>query len=160
MSISSFVFQILWTLPQDMLHASNLGNSGLLPQILGRPSNFLLEIKEVGTTWMTQLVKHPTSTQIMILQSVSSSPTSGSVLTAQNLEPALNSVSPSLSSLSPHSCSVSLCLSKTNKLKKKIKQLDSLPYSSPTTGARKRERPYLPGFDVNSSFTIHETCWA
>ena len=39
--------------------------------------------------------------QVMISQSVSSSPTSGSVLTSQSLEPALDSVSPSLSAPPP-----------------------------------------------------------
>ena len=38
---------------------------------------------------MAQSVKHLTSAQVMILQSVSSSPVSGSVLTAQSLKPAL-----------------------------------------------------------------------
>ena len=47
--------------------------------------------------WVAQLVRHLTSAQVMILQSVSSSPVSGSVLTAQSLEPASDSVSPSLS---------------------------------------------------------------
>ena len=46
---------------------------------------------------MAQLVKRPSSTQVMISRFVSSSPTSGSVLTAQSLEPASGSVSPSLS---------------------------------------------------------------
>ena len=41
-------------------------------------------------------VKRPTSAQIMILGSVSSSPTSGSVRTAQSLESASDSVSRSL----------------------------------------------------------------
>ena len=41
-------------------------------------------------------VKHPTSAQVMISQFVSSSPISGSVLTAQSLEPASDSVPPSL----------------------------------------------------------------
>ena len=45
---------------------------------------------------MAQLVECPTSAQVMILLSVSSSPASGSVLTAQSLEPASDSVSPSL----------------------------------------------------------------
>ena len=52
-------------------------------------------------TWVAQLVKCLTSAQVMILRSVSSSPASGSVLTAQTLEPASDSVSPSLSSLPP-----------------------------------------------------------
>ena len=46
---------------------------------------------------MAQSVKHQTSAQVMISQFVSSSPTLGSVLTAQGLEPALDSGSPSLS---------------------------------------------------------------
>ena len=41
---------------------------------------------------MAQVVEHPTSAQFMGL-----SPTSGSVLTAQRLEPASDSVPPSLS---------------------------------------------------------------
>ena len=60
---------------------------------------------------MAQLVKHPTSAQVMISWFVSSSPAigpvSGSVLTAWSLEPALDSVSPSLSAPFP----LMLCLS-------------------------------------------------
>ena len=62
---------------------------------------------------MTQWVKHPISAQVMISQSVGSSPTAGSVLTARGLEPALGSVSPSFS-VPPHSGSVSLSLKKKN----------------------------------------------
>ena len=47
--------------------------------------------------WVAPPVKRPTSAQVMIPQFVGSSPTSGSVLTAWSLEPALDSVSPSLS---------------------------------------------------------------
>ena len=54
-----------------------------------------------GGTWETQSVKRPTSAQVMISQFVSSSPTSGSVLTAQSLEPPSDPVSPSLSVPSP-----------------------------------------------------------
>ena len=50
-------------------------------------------------TWVAQLVKRPTLAQIMIFQFVSLSPASGSVLTAQSLEPASDSESPSLSTL-------------------------------------------------------------
>ena len=46
---------------------------------------------------MAQLVKRLTVAQVMISQFVSSSPTLGSVLPAQSLEPASDSVSPSLS---------------------------------------------------------------
>ena len=64
------------------------------------------EIERRGT-WVAQSVKRPTLAQVMISQSVSSSPTSGSVLTAQSLEPASDSVSPSLSAPPP----LMLCLS-------------------------------------------------
>ena len=47
--------------------------------------------------WVAQSVERLTSVQVMISQFVGSSPTSGSVLTAQSLEPAPDSVSPSLS---------------------------------------------------------------
>ena len=46
---------------------------------------------------MAQSVERPTSTQVMISQFTGSSPTSGSVLTAQSLEHASDPVSPSLS---------------------------------------------------------------
>ena len=47
--------------------------------------------------WGAQLVKRPTLAQVMVSQSVGSSPASGSVLAARSLEPASDSVSPSLS---------------------------------------------------------------
>ena len=47
--------------------------------------------------WVGQSVKRPTSAQVMISQFVGLSPVSGSVLTAQSLEPVSHSVSPSLS---------------------------------------------------------------
>ena len=47
--------------------------------------------------WVAQSFKHPTSAQVTISRSVSSSPASGSGLMAQSLEPASDSVSPSLS---------------------------------------------------------------
>ena len=57
---------------------------------------------------MAQSVERPTSAQVMISRSVSSSPASGSVLTAQSLEPASDSVSPSLSDPPPFMLSLSL----------------------------------------------------
>ena len=48
-------------------------------------------------TWVAQWAEYLTSAQVTISQFVSSSPALGSVLTAQSLEPALDSVSPSLS---------------------------------------------------------------
>ena len=74
-----------------------------------------------GGAWVAQSVEHLTPAQVMISRSVGSSPVSGSVLTAQGLEPALDSVSPSLSA-PPR---LMLCLSQPLKNKenefKKIK---------------------------------------
>ena len=58
--------------------------------------------------WVAQSVERPTLAQIMISRSVSSSPVSGSVLTAQSLEPASHSVSPSLCLFPSHTLSLSL----------------------------------------------------
>ena len=66
--------------------------------------------------WGAQWLQRPTSAQVMISRFVSSSPASGSVLTARSLEPASDSVSPSLSTPPP---SVSLCLKNTQTLKKR-----------------------------------------
>ena len=66
---------------------------------------------------MAQLVKRPTSAQVMISRSVGSSPVSGSVLTARSLEPASDSVcvcvSLSLSLSAPPP--LMLCVSLINK---------------------------------------------
>ena len=71
----------------------------------------LLKSQQVGGTWVARSVKRPTSAQVMISRSVSSSPASGSVLTAQSLEPVSDSVSPSLSDPPPFM----LCLSLSQK---------------------------------------------
>ena len=60
--------------------------------------------------WVAQSVKHPISAQVMISRFTGSSPTLGSVLTAQSLEPASDSVSPSLSAPL-----LALCISLKNK---------------------------------------------
>ena len=59
-------------------------------------------------SWVAQSVKRPTSAQVMISRFVGSGPTSGSVLTAQLLEPVSDSVSPSFSE--PPLFMLSLCL--------------------------------------------------
>ena len=59
---------------------------------------------------MAQSVKPPTLAQVMISQFVGPSLTWGSVLTAQSLEPASDSVSPSLSAPPPLMLSLSLSL--------------------------------------------------
>ena len=60
---------------------------------------------------MTKPIKCPTSAQVTISLFVSSNPESGSVLTAQSLEPASDSVSSSLSATR----TLSLSLLKINK---------------------------------------------
>ena len=62
--------------------------------------------------WVAESIKCPTSAQVMISQFVSSSPASGTVLTAQSLEPASDSVSPLLSlptTPRAHAPSLSVC---------------------------------------------------
>ena len=67
----------------------------------------LKKCQEGRAAWVAQSVGHPTSAQAMISQFVSSSPASGSVLTAWSLEPASDSGFPSLSALPL----LALCLS-------------------------------------------------
>ena len=87
-----------------------------LTHALSSLSNKLKKTQSQGA-WVAQLVKHPTLAQVMISYFMSLSPTSGSVLTSQSLDPALDSMSPSLSAPPQlHSAS----LSKTNKHFKKI----------------------------------------
>ena len=62
---------------------------------------------------MAQSVGHLTLAQVMILEFVGSSLVLGSVLTAQSLEPASDSVSPSLSA--PPLLTLCVCLSLKNK---------------------------------------------
>ena len=56
-----------------------------------------VEVETPWGAWVAQSVERPTSAQVMILRFMGPGPTLGSVLTAQSLEPALDSVSPSLS---------------------------------------------------------------
>ena len=51
--------------------------------------------------WVAQPDEHPNLAQVIISQFVSSSPTLGSMLMAQSLEPTSDSVSPSLSAPPP-----------------------------------------------------------
>ena len=73
-------------------------------------------------TWVAQWVEHLTSAQVMISLLMSSSPASGSVLTAQSLEPASDSVSPSLSV--PPLLTLCLCLKNKWTLKKRSNNLE------------------------------------
>ena len=72
--------------------------------------------------WVSQSVECPTLAQVMISQLLGSSSALGSVLTAQSLEPASDSVSPSLS-LSTRALSLSLSLSQIN-IKKRYTSSD------------------------------------
>ena len=74
-----------------------------------------------GGAWVAQSVKRPTSAQVTISRSVSSSPVSGSVLVAQSLEPTSDSVSPSLSAPPL----LALCLSVSPKINIKKKKISN-----------------------------------
>ena len=71
-------------------HGSYLGEDWQLDFTQMRKT--VLQNRMAGSTWVAQLVKHQTLAQIMISQFVSLSSTSGSVLTAQSLEHASDSV--------------------------------------------------------------------
>ena len=62
----------------------------------------------LGGAWVAQSVERPTSAQVMISWFMGSSPASGSVLTAQSLEPASDSVASSLCPSHAYSLSISL----------------------------------------------------
>ena len=80
--------------------------------LLRLPTWFVCTLKfDSRGAWVAQSVKRPTSAQVTISRSVSSSPASGSGLTAQSLEPVPDSVSPSLSDPPPFM----LCLSLSQK---------------------------------------------
>ena len=72
--------------------------------------NGILKVHWYRGAWVARSVKRPTSAQVMISRSVSSSPASGSVLAAQSLEPASDSVSPSLSAPPLFMCCLTLSL--------------------------------------------------
>ena len=62
-------------------------------------------------TWVAESVEHPTSAQVMILGFMSSSPLSGSALTAQSLEPVSDGVCVCLSLCPSPTHALSLSLS-------------------------------------------------
>ena len=79
---------------------------GCVKWVMGARRAFVVQSTWWGA-WVAQSVEHPTSAQVMISRSVSSSHASGSVLTAQSLEPASDSVLP----LSLRPTPAVLCLS-------------------------------------------------
>ena len=99
----------------DLVYA---GDKGLLPKIHRElfklnynKSNNLIKKWAGWGTQVAQSVKRLSVAQVMILRSMSSSPLLGSMLTAQGLEPASESVSPSLSAPPP----LTLCFSLSQK---------------------------------------------
>ena len=70
-------------------------------------------------SWVAQSVERPTLAQVVILRPVSSSPASGSGLTAQSLKPASDSVSLSLCPSPAHALSLSV-----SKIDKRLKSRD------------------------------------
>ena len=83
------------------------GNMGPTASRKTEATKLSLESNIRGGAWVVQSGKRQTSAQVTISRFVSSSPTSGSPLTARSLEPASDSVSPCLSALPPHSLSLS-----------------------------------------------------
>ena len=81
------------------------------------PFHLTLEILGGRGTWVAKSGKHPISAQVMISQFVSSSPSSGSALTAQGLESASDSVCVSLCPSPACVLALSLSLSLKNKNK-------------------------------------------
>ena len=79
-----------------------------------------LKRKTPRSAWVAQSMERLTSAQVMISQLMSSSPASGSVPTAQSLDPDLDSVSPSLSAPPPLVFCLSVCLS-LSKITKHLK---------------------------------------
>ena len=75
-------------------------------------SNYMDASESKGGAWVAQAVKHLTLAQVMISWLLRWSPMTGSVLTAQSLEPPSDSVSPSLSAppllMLARACSLSL----------------------------------------------------
>ena len=110
----------------------------LCPESIWRQDrSFVISVLEVhgtfwgklpGGAWVAQSVKHLALTQVML---VSLSPASGSVLTAQSLEPALDSVFPSLS----------LCLSPAHALSLSLKNKQILK----TKNKKQTNKKTLPG---------------
>ena len=85
----------------------------------GGMSGWLINVA-LGGAWVAPSVERPTSAQVVISQFVSSSLESGSMLTAQSLQPASASVSPSLSAPPPtHALSLKTLIDVKTKTKNK-----------------------------------------
>ena len=82
----------------------------VLPKIISLSFWIFQEMLLFRGAWMAQSVKHPTSAQVTISWFMGWSPVSGSVLTAQSLEPASDPVSLFLSDPLPLALSLPLSL--------------------------------------------------
>ena len=78
MLILAYMFMFPWASAMTTIYTSERLNADL-------QSHHRKEMLEGA--WVAQSVKRPASAQVMISRSVGLSPTSGSVLTAQSLEP-------------------------------------------------------------------------
>ena len=90
-----------------IVHAMETMNPGPFNYSEGRFQVTSFKLLIPNGAWVAQSVKLLTLAQVIISQFASWSPVLASMLTAQSLEPTLDSVSPSLSAL-PDLCSVSL----------------------------------------------------
>ena len=79
------------------------------PPLITSSWSFSFLNSNLGGARVAPSAKHPTSAQVVMSRSVGSSPASGSVLTAQGMDPASDSVSPCLSA--PPPITLFLCLS-------------------------------------------------
>ena len=87
----------------------------LLTDSLRGHTDPLTSVSASRGAWVAQSVKRPTSAQVTILRFASSSPASGSLLTAQSPAPSSDSVSPSLSVPPPLVLCLSLSLLRSQK---------------------------------------------
>ena len=84
-------------------------------------------------TWVAQLVKCPTSAQVMISRLMILSFVLGSLLTAQSLEPASDSLSPSLSVPSPLMVCLYLSLSLSDRKSTRLNSSHEIPSRMPSS---------------------------
>ena len=116
-TLSPYLYGIYLPTQVSSYMQQKLGGEGLHREdiLLKYRENIYQRLDDRGA-WVAQSVRCPTSAQVMISWFWSSSPAPGSVLAAQSLEPAWDSVSPCLSLPLPDPCSfsVSVSLSKTN----------------------------------------------
>ena len=109
-----FIFYSEKLMPSPLEHKLHEGKD-FPPAPNTEPVTHCPSIYSCGGTWVAQLIKCPTSAHVTSSWFLSSSPASGSVLTAQSLEPASDSVSPSLSAPPPLMLCLSLSLSLSQK---------------------------------------------